>query len=270
MIKKLVIGAVVATLGLGALSWAGLSSYPGTIASKVKGAFKKQVPLEFEIERLHYQVNQLVPDMKKHLSTIAEEMVAIENLKEEVADTRTNLAKQKQNIMAMTKDLETGAAKISYGGRQYSAARIREKLNRDFGSYQRCAAELKSKEQLLEAKEKSLEAAREQLTSMRAQKEELEVQVAQLEAELKAVRLAQTRNKFIIDDSALAQCKATLADIRNRLRVEKTTAELHGEFANDTIPVDQKSKSAAELTKEINDYFKDAPSSSDNKVAERD
>jgi len=156
MIKKLVIGTVVAAAGLGVLSWAGLTSYPATIANKVRATFKKQVPLEFEIERLHYQVNQLVPDMKKHLSTIAEEMVAIENLKEEVADTRTNLSKQKENVLTMKKDLETGAAKINYGGRSYSAVRIREKLNRDFASYQRCAAELKSKEQLLEAKERSL------------------------------------------------------------------------------------------------------------------
>src|SRR5581483_2658916 len=136
-------------------------------------------------------------------------------------------------------------------GHRFSGERMRQKLASDFASYQRAVAELKSKEQLLEAKERSLESARERLASMRSQKEELEVQVAQLEAELKAVRLAQTQNKFEIDDSALAQCKATLAEIRNRLKVEKTAAELHGEFANDHLPTAKKAKSAEELSREI-------------------
>src|SRR5205085_7520694 len=103
MIKKVIVGAVAVAAGLSLLSWAGLGSYPGTIAQKVRSTFKKQVPLEFEIERLRYQVTQLVPDMKKHLNTIAEEMVAVENLKEEVADIRSNLKNQKDKILALKK-----------------------------------------------------------------------------------------------------------------------------------------------------------------------
>src|SRR5262249_15768194 len=155
---------------------------------------------------------------------------------------------QKDRILTMTKDLDSGATTIRYGDRDYSATRIREKLAADFASYQKCEAEVKSKEKLLDAKERSLETAREQLSSIRAQKQDLEVQIAQLEADLKAVRLAQTRNKFHFDDSRLARCKATLAEIRSRLKVEKTQEELNGEFANDpTIPVEQKAKSAKEL-----------------------
>ncbi len=148
-------------------------------------------------------------------------------------------------------------------------ARIREKLSRDFASYQRCEAEVKSKEQLVEAKEKALDAGLQQLSEIRSQKNELEVELARLEAELKTVRLAQTHNKFHFDDSAIARCKQTLAEIRTRLKVERTTAELQGQFANDnTVPVGKKVKSASELTKEINAYFTDGPST-EGKVAER-
>jgi DNA repair exonuclease SbcCD ATPase subunit len=269
MFRKIGIVAVLVGAGLFVMNRAGLGSYGATAFHKIRGACKNQVPVEFEIERLKYQIAELVPDMKRHLSSIAEEMVATQNLREDITETNANLKRQKEAIMAMTKDLERGTVTISYGGHEYSASRIREKLARDFRSYQRCEAEVKSKEKLLDAKEKALDAAREQLTTIRSQKQDLEVQVAQLEAELKAVRLAQSHSKFQIDDTSLARCKQTLAEIQSRLKVEKQTSELQGEFANDNaIPVDQRDKGTPELTKEISAYFGEN-SNADSKVAER-
>jgi DNA repair exonuclease SbcCD ATPase subunit len=269
MFKKIGIAALLAVAGLFVMNKAGLSSYGATAVQNLRSCFKKSVPVEFEIERLRYEISQLVPDMRKHVGAIAEEKVAIQNLKEEVADARENLKRRKSEIVMMTKDLERGTATIAYDGHDYAATRIREKLSRDFGSYQRCEAEVKSKEQLVEAKEKALDAGLQQLSEIRSQKNELEVELARLEAELKTVRLAQTHNKFHFDDSAIARCKQTLAEIRTRLKVERTTAELQGQFANDnTVPVGKKVKSASELTKEINAYFTDGPST-EGKVAER-
>lgn len=267
MIRKIFMAAALTAVGLIVLNHAGLHGYGATALHKIKGVCKSQVPIEFEIERLKYQIAELVPDMRRNLSSIAEEMVATANLRDEIQETHANLAKQKDAIVSMTKDLETGATSISYGGRDYARERIREKLNRDFRSYQRCEAELKSKEKLLDAKERALDSAREQLGTIRTQKQELEVQVAQLEAELKSVRLAQSRSKFQIDDSALARCKATLADIKNRLKVEQKTTELTGDFANDNTVQVEKTKPAGELTKEITAYFNEG--STEAKVAER-
>jgi chromosome segregation ATPase len=267
MIKKLAITAVAVLGVLFLLNTTGLSSYTSVAFNKIRGTFKRQVPLEFEIERIRHEIAQLVPDMKKNLSAVAEEMVAIENLKDEIQVTKGNLEREKGKILTMKEDLESGAQTISYGGRDYSANRIREKLTADFASYQRAETEVKSKEQLLEAKERSLDAAREQLASIRTQKQELETEVAKLEADVKQVRLAQCRNQFHFDDSRLARVKAALADLRNRLKVEKTEDELVGQFANDNaIPVEKKAKSAKELSKEINAYFQGE--GSPDKVAE--
>lgn len=265
MFRKILVGAAVVALGLFALHASGLSSYPATAFGNIKKTLKKKVPLEFEIERLRTEVARLVPDMKKHLSTIAEEMAAVDSLKEEITQTRANLAKQKDSILAMTKALENGTTKVALGNREFSATRIKEKLARDFESYQRCEAELQSREKLLEAREKSLDAARDQLATIRTQKQQLELEVAQLEAELKTVRAAQSRSKFQFDDSNLARCKATLAELRNRLKVEQNALVLEGEFTNDALPVENKEKSAKELTKEINGYFNN-PKSDDAKV----
>lgn len=255
MCKKIGMAVVLVAGGLFLMNTV-VGSYVSTAFNKVRCSAKNQVPIEFEIDRLRNEVANLVPEMKKNLSAIAEEMVTVENLREEIAVTKANLKRQKDNILIMTKDLEGGATRLTYDGKDYSASRIREKLARDFASFQRCQDEVKSKEQLLEAREKALDAARDQLASMKTQKQELELQLAQLEADLKVIRLAQTRNKFQVDDSKLAQCKATLAEIRNRLKVEKINDELHGEFANDSaIPVEKKAKSAGELAKEVRKYF---------------
>src|SRR5204862_273839 len=96
MCKKIGIAAVVVAVVLFLLNSTMLGSYTGTAWSKIHGSFKKQVPIEFEIERIKHEIAQLVPDMKKNLSSVAEEMVAIDNLKEEIlADIRNRLKVEK-------------------------------------------------------------------------------------------------------------------------------------------------------------------------------
>jgi chromosome segregation ATPase len=268
-VRKIATVGVVVAGGLLVLSWAGLSSYPATAFKNFRQSLKKQVPLEFEIERLRHQVSQLVPDMKKNLSTMAEQMVAVKNLRDEVTITRAKLADQKDSILAMTRDVESGTATISYHGHDYSRSRIRDKLARDFKSYQMAEEGVKSKEKLLEAREKELDASREQLAELKNEKQELEVALARMEAELKTLRLAQSRSKFQFDNSRLSQCKATLAEIRNRLQVEKTAADLEGDFANDAIKVEKKTEtSVTDQVQEIKGYFGEG-TRDDGKVAEK-
>jgi septal ring factor EnvC (AmiA/AmiB activator) len=267
LIRKVTLGAVIVGAGLMALSWAGLSSYPAAAFHKARAAAKKQVPLEFDIERLRYQVAQLVPDMKKHISSIAEMTVAVENLREDVSNTRVSLEKQQDRILTMTKELDSGATTVSYGGREWPASRLKEKLSSDFHTYQTSDMELKAKEQLLEAKERELNASRDQLSTLKAQKQELELEVARIEAELKTVRAVQAKSKYHIDNSSLSKCKATLAEIRNRLKIEKTASDLHQEFDYDAPASRTNNKSAKELSREIKSYF--GHPQTDGSVAEK-
>ena len=128
MCKKIGIAAVAVAVVLFLLNSTMLGSYTSTAFSKIHGSFKKQVPIEFEIDRIKHEIAQLVPDMKKNLSSVAEEMVAIDNLKEDIRVTRERLATEKVSIMTMTEDLDKGATVVNYKGRDYSATRVREKL----------------------------------------------------------------------------------------------------------------------------------------------
>lgn len=255
MLKKVAVVAAGVIAALFMLSHTKVGSYAGTAWGKIRTSAKQQVPVEFEIDRLRHEVVQLVPDMKKNRSIIAEEMVAIENLKEEIAATRVRLEEHKAVLLKLTKDVDSGETTFVYRRRAISRERLAEKLARDLQSYKRAEAELKTREQVLDAKERALDAAKEQLAAMRDQKQDLEVQIAQLEAEMKNVRLAQTRCKFQLDDSRLAEIKRSLADLRNRLKVEKTQAELEGEFANDPIEVSNKVRPVSDVTREVREYF---------------
>lgn len=270
MFKKVGVAAAVVGAGLFFLHSSGLSSYTATAWSKVRQSFKSQVPIEFEIERLRHEVSQLVPEMRKNFSAIAEEMVAVENLDKEIKLTKSNMKKQEQTIRTMMKDVKSGATVLVYGGEEYSLGRVKAKLERDWASYQVAETEVKSKEQLLDAKQRSLDASRERLEQIKGQKGELELEIAKLEAELKTVRLAQTRNKIHVDDSRLARCKTVLAEIRDRLNVERKLVDIEGNFANDYIPVEKKARSTSEVISEIQARFPDTAGKDDKAFADKD
>jgi chromosome segregation ATPase len=255
--KKIAIWALIIVGGLFLLRKTNLCSYMSTAWDKVKTSAKNQVPLEFEVERVRHEIAKLDGDMRDQLAPIAEEMATIKTLRNRIRNTEDNLKEQKVSILAMTKDLESGAKFVTYDGEEYPAEEVRAKLDRDFASYRRCEAELKSQQQLLEAKQKSLRAVKAQLRNMKTLKRDLEVQLAQLEADLKTVRLAQTRDKYQLDDSRLSDIKASLAEIEHRLNVERSITELNGQVASDPIPVRKKIKPVSDLTREVKKYFGD-------------
>jgi len=259
MCKKIGIAALAVVAGLFILNNTRLGSYGWTAYSKAKKSVKAQVPLEFELERVRQQVALLMPDMKQNLSKVAEEIVSIENMKEEVVVIKTNLNKQKEKVRVMTDELKSGNERVSFEGRTCSRTRLAEKLAADLRSCQVCEDELNVKEQMLENRERALESERAKLASMRQQRQELEVRISKLEADLKAIRLAQTKSKFQIDDSRLSQIKQSLADIQQRLRVEQVENDLHGQFANDPTslekPSSAKAKNPAEVIKEAESYL---------------
>jgi hypothetical protein len=112
---------------------------------------------------------------------------------------------------------------------------------------------------MLEAKETALEAGLDQLASMKSEKEKLEVLVDTMEAELKTLRLAQTRSQCHLDDSRLSQIKARLDDIRDQMRAQQTVSELNAEFFPDTIPVETKvAPSKDNVIKAVEAYLGDS------------
>jgi len=269
MFKKLVITALVVLAGVFLLgkTEAGqkVASLAETYWKKAGKAIDKKVPPEVEIERIRAELGKRNKEINKQINVLAEEMVAVENLRKDVAAGKENLKNQLANVMQMKKDLEAGEEFIRYGETKYSASRIKDKLARDWASYKRCEESVKSKEKLLEAREAALVNAKEQIIEMKSQYEQLEVALAQLETDVKALNLAKTRSKVALDDSHLARIKEATAKLRDRIDAEVLATEMKNEFARELdIKVEKKTKSA-DVLKEIDEYF----NKTDAKAVER-
>jgi septation ring formation regulator EzrA len=257
MIKKVGIGLLVLLVGFFVLKKTSLFSYAGTLWCQVRDETKRQVPTKFEIDRIRHELSGMDGDISKMLRPIAEHMAAINRLKKDIKSSRTCLGEQKGNILTMTKDLDGNPSVLTYAGEEYSAKRVRRKLQRDFRSYQRCEAHLKSQEKLLDAKEHSLSAAREQLTKLVSKKREYEIRLAQLEADEETLQIARIGSKLPLEESNRAsEIEAALSEIERRHEVERAEVDLrNGPFANDLIPVQERGRTSETNLNEIRYYF---------------
>src|SRR5262249_22281237 len=136
MCKKIGVATFAVVLGLALL---GFTKVGHKLFSHCELAWNKgcigvnsSVPLDWGIDRITQEIDNLTVDVKKNFSVVASEEVAIERLRREVATTKANLEKQKEGILLMKSKLESGADTVSIAGRDFSAARVHEKLTQDW------------------------------------------------------------------------------------------------------------------------------------------
>lgn len=252
MIKKGLIG-IGAAVVLGLLAFGtDLWSYATTFGQQARESVKRQVPLEFEIDRARKMVGELVPDIRMNMHTIAEEEVEVEHLKEAIARSEQHLGRQREEMLALRQHLNEGVGPYRLAGRSYSADEVRQDLARRFERYQTAEATLASKRQMLAARENSLTAARDKLEGMIAAKRGLEVQVEHLAARLKMVQAAQTTSAVQFDDSHLARAKSLVTELRKRLDVAQRVIEAEGDYTGE-IPVEE--PVPENIVEQIDDYF---------------
>jgi hypothetical protein len=270
--KKTLIGvavaAVLSTLAFGR----DVFSYAKTFGSSAREAIKAEVPIEFEIQRARDMVANLVPDIRKCMHVIAEEEVNVEHLSKEIARAETDMNKQKDEILALHRDVDQGRQTYQYASRVYTSHEVKRDLAARFERYKTAETTLASKRQILTAREKSVSAAREKLDGMLASKRDLEVQLENLDARLKTVQAAQTASSVQLDDSQLARAKKLIGELNKQLDVTQKMLDADGKFTG-LIPVDAANPVPEDLSSQIDEYFgrgaKPAQSETDKSVAER-
>lgn len=264
MFKKLAIASLAVLAGLMIWHKTSVGSYMNFAWKKAKATAGNSIPLEWEIDRLREEVSNLVPDMKKQLSSIAEEKVAIDRLGKEISVAQVNLKDQEESIKQMRADLKTmkpDETTVSYGNGKYKAEQVKAKLAKDWQTFRLAEDNLKNKQDLLEARKGALDASLQKLAEMKTRKEQMEVEVAKLELKLKELRVAEARSKFHVDDSQLSKCQQMLDDINARIDTQITTNALQGQFVNDQIPVGDKVK-ATKAIQEIDERYPEVQSAS--------
>jgi peptidoglycan hydrolase CwlO-like protein len=254
MIKKALIGtAVLGMLGVFVFG-RDVFSYLKTAGAEMRDAVKSEVPLDFEIQRARKMVEQLVPDIRRCMHSIAEQQVDVEYLSEVIDRREDGLDKQKQAIFVLQTDYDRKEKSYVIAGRTYSAAEVHRDLQTRFGRYKVASESLERDKTILQAREKALRANQDQLDEMLVAKQDLEVQVEQLQARMKSVQAVETVSTLEIDKSQLARTKKLIRDLNKQLDVREKMLDHEGKF-NGLIPVETAPAETSDLTREIDKYF---------------
>jgi peptidoglycan hydrolase CwlO-like protein len=257
MLKKAIFGTCVA-VALGALVLGkDVFSYGRTAWSATRDAVKKEVPLEFQVQRARSAVEQLVPAIHTTLKTIAEQQVDIEQLNQEIARRADDMQKQKESILTLKQDLESGQATFRYANLTYTSDQVKRDLRVRFERFKTAEMILTHDQQILGSRAKALAAREELLDKMLSQKKELEAKVEQLDARLQTIRAEQSVSSPELDESALANAKRLIAEVNKQLDVQEKLLDAEGKFVG-LIPVETKAQAVdfGNLTADIDTYFK--------------
>ena len=108
MLKKIVIGTTSLALAGGLLLGSDACSYLRTFGGQVREAVKSEISVEFELDRIRDEVDNLVPEIRRHMTIVAEQSVDVKDLERDLTDKEASLGKQKDAILALRSDLESG------------------------------------------------------------------------------------------------------------------------------------------------------------------
>lgn len=254
MLKKVIIGGV-SVVALGLLAFGkDVVSYAKTFGTSARAAIKAEVPIEFEIQRARDMVEGLIPEIRKCMHVIAEEEVNVEHLAREITVCEAGLGKQKDEILALKRDLDQGLPTYQYASRRYTAGEVKHDLACRFERYKTAETTVASKREILSKREQSLVAARQKLENMLNDKRTLEVEIESLEARVKQVQAAQSASKFNLDDSQLSRAKQLIADLNKQLDVRVKMLDAEGKFTG-LIPVNVATQVPENLGQQIDEYF---------------
>jgi hypothetical protein len=251
MLKKLVMLGLL-MVGATALWATSFGSYVSTAYRRTTNTVTDAVPMEFQIDRARNMVRDLEPEIRRSMQVIAKEEVEVASLDERIAASEDRSAKDKEEILRLQSDLETGDRKFHYAGHTYTAGEVRADLSRRFTRFRTADATLESMKSMRDARSRNLDAARQKLTAMISAQRQLQVEVENLEAKHKLVQVAEASSDFQFDDSQLARCKELMTDIRSRLDVAAKLASADTTYSEE-IQLDP--AQSEDVTEQVAEYF---------------
>uniref|UniRef100_A0A7C2JZ07 Signal peptide-containing protein n=1 Tax=Schlesneria paludicola TaxID=360056 RepID=A0A7C2JZ07_9PLAN len=260
MLRKLLVGSAVAALVGGLVFGHEMFSYLRTGAHSVRKAVKAEVPIEFELERARNMVEHLVPDIRHCMHVIAEQQVEVEHLQQQIARREGDLGQQKDAMLTLRNDLDSGKAVFVYASHTYSTKDVKRDLATRFERYKAAEEILKADQKILAAREQNLKANQDKLQGLMQSKKELEVKLEQLQARMETIRAAETVSNLAIDDSQLSQARKLIDDLNKQLDIKQKVLDAEGQFTG-LIPVEspETPDTTEDIGAQIDAYFSPQP-----------
>jgi len=268
-VKRALIGTA-AVAGVGAFVFGrDMCSYVRTGAHAVRESIKREVPVEFEIERAKEMVKQLTPEIHRSLHAIAREEVVVEDLQKSIAKRTSDMNGQQEAILSLSGDLKSGATRLTYSGRNYSVKEVQKDLSERFNRFKVAEDTLSRERDVLAAKEKALDANRQKLEGMLSARKDLEVEIERLQARLQSVQAAESMSHLVFDDSALNRAKSLVAELNKELDVRERVLDAEGNFTG-LIPVETKAEAPKDIAEQVEKYFGKESAEATTSVASRE
>jgi chromosome segregation ATPase len=257
MCKKLGVTALVIVAALFVLHKLDLDSYLKLAWSKSKADLQQKIPPEAKLERLRQEIRDLGPEERKARTVIAGEMVAVDKLKGQIAETKTNLEKREAQLKDLRGELQKGTAFVTLDNQKIPREKVEASLARQWDSYKTAKEALKSQEDLLKSREEALDVAKAKLDTMQDKRKEMEAKVEKMDLELRKLRLAQTKHEVAVDDSQLSTVLKLADEIDTQIKTQQTELSLQKGVDSDEAVEKALSRQAetAKAMKEMDEAF---------------
>jgi len=226
-------------------------------ARQTEKDIKMSVAPEAKLDEARHLLANLGPEERKAQSVIAGEMVAVEKLKNEIAQTRTNLDKREAQLSDLRNELKKGTSFVTLDNQKIPREKVESNLARQWESFKNAKEALKSQEDLLKTREESLEAGKAKLTALRSKREELQAKVDKMAIELNKLRTAQTVNNVNVDDSKFSEAAKLVDEIDTQIKTQVTELNLQKGVDSDAAvqkALDHQAQTNQAL-KEMDEFF---------------
>lgn len=255
MIKKFVVGTLATTMLAGFLFGTDLFSYANTACVNVREAVKSEITPEFELDRIRNEIDQLMPEIRQHMTVVAEQSVDVKDLDRSITEKQEKLAKQKDAILALRSDLSGSRDKFTYRHVSYTRGEVEADLADRFESFRVGEEAVSRDQQILAAQKQTLRANQKKLDSMLGRKQDLSVQVSRLEARLKTIQATEAVNNIEVDDSKLSHVEDMISELNHALDVRESLLETEGNVLG-RIPVEEENVEIhQDVVREIDQHF---------------
>lgn len=272
MILKTIKIGLVAVAGVvlagGLLFGTDAASYLWTSARSVRAAAKDAVPIEFELQRAHDLLEEIIPEMQANIRLIAHEEVEVARLRADIERGGLALADEQVRIAKVRNLLNTQQVSFTLGGYDYTREQVKQDLARRFDRFKEGEVVLAGKERLLGSRQRSLQAAMQMLERTRVQKTHLQDQIAALESQHRLVKAASVGSRIQVDNSKLAQTEKLIGEIKKRLDVAERVLAHETRFVQPIeIDVISEQELLAQVDEHLSENHAGAASVSDESVA---
>ena len=255
MFKKLIAGSLAATLVAGFVFGKDMFSYATTACDNVRDAVKSEITPEFEIGRIRSEIARLMPEIRQHMTVVAEQSVDVKDLDRSITETEAKLAKQKEAILALRNDLTSDRDQFTYRHVSYTRGEVETDLADRFESYQVGEEAVQRDRQILAAQRQTLRANQRKLDSMLGRKQDLSVQVSRVEARLKTIQATEAVNSVEVDDTKLSRVEGMIKELNRTLDIRESLLETAGNVLG-RIPVEEETvERHTDVVEEIDQHF---------------